>query len=71
MSVYVQAKRWEGMSAALKFKSSRLHCVKGNVLGRESSSRTSKFPRDAREYVNAIDSKIVLIDGRQLAELYD
>ena len=29
----------------------------------------SKFSEDAREYVNAIDSKIVLIDGRQLAEL--
>ena len=28
----------------------------------------SKFSEDAREYVNAIDSKIVLIDGHQLAE---
>jgi len=29
---------------------------------------TSNFTRDAKEYVDTIDSKIVLIDGKQLAE---
>jgi restriction system protein len=30
---------------------------------------TSKFSQDAREYVSIIDSKIVLIDGQELAQL--
>jgi restriction system protein len=30
---------------------------------------TSDFSKDALQYVNNIDSKIILIDGRQLAEL--
>jgi restriction system protein len=30
---------------------------------------TSSFSADARDYVKNIDPKIVLIDGRQLAEL--
>ncbi len=30
---------------------------------------TSQFSQDAREYINRIDSKIVLIDGEQLAQL--
>ena len=29
---------------------------------------TTGFSRDAREYINNIDSKIALMDGRQLAE---
>lgn len=30
---------------------------------------TSKFSQDAREYVSVIDSKIVLVDGEELAQL--
>ena len=55
------------MSVALKFKSLPGRC-KGNVLRKGIFITTSSFSRDARQYVNAIDSKIVLIDGRQLAE---
>jgi restriction system protein len=30
---------------------------------------TSQFSQEAKDYINRIDTKIVLIDGEQLAEL--
>jgi restriction system protein len=30
---------------------------------------TSSFTRDAREYANAVQATIILIDGKQLADL--
>ena len=66
--VYIQAKRWQEnvqrrqireFAGALEGQRAR----KGIVI------TTSDFSRGAREYVNTINSKIVLIDGRQLAEL--
>ena len=65
--VYIQAKRWrenvqrrqiQEFAGALEGQRAR----KGIVI------TTSDFSRGAREYVNTINSKIVLIDGRQLAE---
>jgi restriction system protein len=35
----------------------------------ELTLTTSTFTRDAIEYANTIDTKVVLIDGRRLAEL--
>ncbi len=66
--VYVQAKRWEqnvgrpqvqAFAGALEGKRAR----KGVFI------TTSSFTPDARQYVQQIEKKIVLIDGRQLAEL--
>lgn len=67
--VYVQAKRWgdrmvsvgdvRDFSGALDAARAR----KGVFI------TTSRFTQDAREYVQKIEKKIVLIDGRQLAEL--
>ena len=65
--VYVQAKRWEA-------NVSRPELQKFAGALQEQRARkgifitTSGFSRDAREYVNNIESKIVLIDGNQLAE---
>ena len=66
--IYIQAKRWQDnvqrrqiqeFAGALEGQRER----KGIVI------TTSDFSRGAREYVNTINSKIVLINGRQLAEL--
>jgi len=66
--VYIQAKRYSepvtisqvrDFSGALDFKKAK----KGVFL------TTSSFPKSAEEYVAAIDKKIILIDGRRLAEL--
>lgn len=66
--IYLQAKRWEGnvsrpeiqkFAGALQGKRAR----KGVFI------TTSDFTKEAREYVFMIDSKIILIDGEELAEL--
>lgn len=66
--VCLQAKRWEntvGRPDVQKFAGSMEgHRAKKGVL-----LTTSIFSEDAKEYVNRIERKIVLIDGRQLAQL--
>ena len=67
-SIYIQAKKWEGtvprpeiqkFAGALQGKRAR----KGVFI------TTSDFSAGAREFVSNIDSKIILIDGKQLAGL--
>jgi restriction system protein len=67
-AVYIQAKRWEqpvgrpvvqGFSGSLDPHRAR----KGVFI------TTSRFTDDAREYVDKIEKKIVLIDGEELAQL--
>lgn len=66
--IYIQAKRWENtvprpeiqkFAGALQGKRAR----KGIFI------TTSEFSNGSHEYVSAIDSKIILIDGQQLAQL--
>jgi len=65
--IYIQAKRWEGtvgrpeiqkFAGALQGKRAR----KGVFI------TTSGFSKEAVEYAQSIDSKIILIDGTALAE---
>lgn len=65
--VYVQAKRWEntvGRPQVQGFAGSLegLRARKGVFI------TTSQFSQDAKDYVNRIEKKIVLIDGEQLAQ---
>ncbi|NMB25737.1 MAG: restriction endonuclease [Firmicutes bacterium] len=66
--LYIQAKRWsdpvgrpvvQGFAGSLDGVGTR----KGVLI------TTSRFTSDAIEYVNRIDKRIILIDGRELAEL--
>ncbi len=66
--VYVQAKRWQdnvGSPEVMKFCGGLTahHANKGVLI------TTSHFSRDALEFVTKIPQKIVLIGGKQLAEL--
>jgi restriction system protein len=66
--VYVQAKRWSnpvGRPVAQAFAGSLegVRARKGVLI------TTSSFSQDALEYVQRIEKRIVLIDGRQLADL--
>ena len=66
--IYVQAKRWGktvGRPEIQKFAGALL----GNRARKGVFITTSDFSREAEEYVSSIDSKIVLIDGRDLAAL--
>lgn len=66
--VYVQAKRWKdivGRPVVQAFAGSLegVRARKGVLI------TTSGFSQDAKEYVQRIEKRIVLIDGKQLAEL--
>ncbi len=67
--VYVQAKRWDsnpvGRPDVMQFAGA-LQAQKAN---KGIFITTSRFTEDARGYVAQIGSKIVLIDGEQLAQL--
>ena len=66
-AIYLQAKRWEAtvpIDAVRSF---------GGSLGIQKSQKgvmitTSGFPKSANDYVKQLNSKIILIDGRKLAE---
>jgi restriction system protein len=66
--IYIQAKRWEnGVSRP------EIQKFAGALQGKRARKgifiTTSEFSNGAHEYVSAIDSKIILIDGQQLAQL--
>lgn len=65
--IYVQAKRWEatvGRPEIQKFAGA----LQGQRAKKGIFITSSNFSRDAVEFASKIDSKIILIDGDQLAE---
>lgn len=66
--IYIQAKRWEntvGRPEIRKFAGA----LQGNRARKGVFITTSNFSKEAHEYVNNIDSKIILIDGPELTKL--
>ena len=65
--MYIQAKRWDSVVG-----SPVVQAFTGSLEGQRARKgvliTTSSFSTAAREYVNKIEKKIVLIDGEQLAE---
>lgn len=64
--IYIQAKRWEnpvGRPEIQKFAGA----LQGMRAKKGVFITTSSFTREARDFVSRIDSKIILIDGHQLA----
>lgn len=67
-AIYVQAKRWEatvGRPEIQKFAGS----LEGERARKGVFITTSGFSPEARDYVKRIDKRIVLIDGKRLADL--
>ena len=67
-AVYIQAKRWKdtvGRPDVQSFAGS----LEGHRARKGVFMTTSLFSADAKEYVNRIEKKIILIDGQQLANL--
>jgi restriction system protein len=66
--VYVQAKRWNGTVGR-----PLVQAFAGSLDGQRARKgimiTTSQFSQDARDYVDRIEKKIVLIDGEHLAQL--
>ena len=67
-SIYLQAKRWEnpvGRPVLQAFAGS----LQGHRARKGVFITTSRFSQDAREYVDRIETRIVLIDGERPANL--
>ena len=66
--VYLQAKRWENI-----VNRPEIQKFAGALQGQRAKKgifiTTSAFTKEAREYAEKIESKIVLIDGEKLAQL--
>ncbi len=67
-TIYIQAKRWEntvGRPEIQKF----VEALTGQRAKKGLFITTSDFSKDSLDYVSRIDTKIVLIDGKTLAQL--
>ena len=65
--LYIQAKKWDGIIGRPEIQK-----FAGALQGQRAKKRifitTGNFSKEAKEYTHNIDSKIVLIDGKQLTE---
>ncbi len=66
--IYIQAKRWEGV-VGRPVVQGFVGAIHGARASKGVIITTSDFSAEAREYVKTIPTRIVLVDGRTLAEL--
>lgn len=66
--IYIQAKRWEN-TVGRPIVQAFVGSLAGNHSKKGIFITTSDFTKDAREYIEKIDSRISLVDGRKLVEL--
>ncbi len=67
-TIYIQAKRWQntvGRPEIQKFAGA----LQGKRAKRGIFITTSDYTREAREYADSIENRIILIEGNQLAQL--
>lgn len=67
-TIYIQAKRWQGTVGRPEIQRF-VGALQGQRARKGVFITTSDFSREARDYAANIDSKVVLIDGEQLALL--
>src|SRR5262249_33170217 len=65
-SIYIQAKRWEGVVGRPEIQKFA-GALQGQRARKGIFLTTSGFTQEARAFASAIDSKLVLIDGEELA----
>lgn len=67
-TIYLQAKRWDGVVGRPEIQK-----FAGALQGRRARKgvfiTTSSFSREATDYADRIENRIVLVDGRRLAQL--
>lgn len=66
-TIYIQAKRWEGTVGRPEIQKF-VGALHGKRARKGVFITTGAFSSDARDYVSHIDPRVVLIDGRELAE---
>lgn len=67
--IYIQAKRWDGNTVGRRDVQQFAGALQGQRASKGIFLTTSKYTSEAQDYVSKIGSKIVLIDGEQLAQL--
>ena len=67
--VYVQAKRWTNKTVGAPDIREFVGALHGHRARKGVFITTSGFSRDAWEYVDKIENKVVLVDGNRLASL--
>jgi restriction system protein len=69
-AIYIQAKRWGDQTTVSR---PEIQKFAGALMGKKANKgifiTTSSFSKEARQYADTINSKIILIDGDRLAEL--
>lgn len=66
--IYIQAKRWEGTVGRPEIQKFA-GALQGQRANKGVFITTSSYSREATEFANLINTKIILIDGRQLATM--
>lgn len=66
--IYLQAKRWEGTVGRPEIQKFA-GALQGQRARKGVFITTSSFTKDALEFAEKIDSKLILIDGEQLSQL--
>ena len=67
--IYIQAKRWDENTIGRREIQQFAGALQGQRANKGIFITTSRFTREALEFVSQIGSKIVLVDGEQLAQL--
>lgn len=67
--IYIQAKRWDNANVGRPEIQKFVGALHGKRARRGIFLTTSTFTREAKEYAEGLETKVVLIDGAQLAEL--
>jgi restriction system protein len=68
-NIYIQAKRWTETPVGRPEIQKFVGALHGKKAKKGIFITASRFTDQATEYVSAIDTKVVLIDGRRLADL--
>jgi restriction system protein len=67
-TIFIQAKRWQGTVGRPEIQKF-VGALQGQRAKKGVFIATSSYTADATDYVSRIDTKVVLIDGKQLADL--
>ena len=67
-TIFIQAKRWQGTVGRPEIQKF-VGALQGQRARKGVFITTSAYTADATDYVSRIDTKVVLIDGKQLASL--
>lgn len=68
-AIYIQAKRWSDKSVGRPDVQGFVGALQGKRAKKGIFITTSYFTREAYEYVERLDIKVILIDGKRLANL--